>query len=32
MGDHEGRLEIEYDDNSLKTKLILTRFGGTLER
>ena len=29
MGDHEGTLQIEYDDISMKTKLILTRFGGT---
>ena len=29
MGDHEGTLQIEYDDMSMKTKLILTRFGGT---
>ena len=29
MGDHEGTLKIEYDDTSMKTKLILTRFGGT---
>ena len=29
MGDHEGTLKIEYDDISMKTKLILTRFGGT---
>ena len=33
MGDHEGTLEIEYEDNSMKTKLFFTRFGlifGTL--
>ena len=33
MREHEGTLEIEYDDISMKTKLILTRFGsffGTL--
>ena len=29
MGDHEGTLQIEYDDIILKTKSILTRFGGT---
>ena len=29
MGDHEGTLKIEYDDLTLETKLILTRFGGT---
>ena len=29
MGDHEGTLQIEFDDISVKTKLILTRFGGT---
>ena len=29
MGDHEGTLQIEYDDISMKTNLILTRFGGT---
>ena len=27
MGDHEGTLEIEFDDIRFKTKLILTRFG-----
>ena len=27
--DHEGTLKIGYDDISMKTKLILTRFGGT---
>ena len=34
MGDHEGTLQIEYDDDdddSVKTKLILTRFGSTIE-
>ena len=31
IGVHEGPLKIEYDDNSIKTKLILTRFGSTLE-
>ena len=33
MGDHEGTLQIEYDDKSMGTKPILTRFGlafGTL--
>ena len=29
MGDHEGTLQIEYDDFSMKTELSLTRFGGT---
>ena len=29
MGDHEGTLQIEYDDIRMKTKPILTRFGGT---
>ena len=29
MGDHEGTLKIEYDDITMKTKLILNRFGGT---
>ena len=29
MGDHEGTLKIEYDDNTMETKLILTRFGST---
>ena len=29
MGDLEGTLQIGYDDDTLKTKLILTRFGGT---
>ena len=29
MGDHEGTLQIEYDDDTMKTKLILTRFGLT---
>ena len=28
MGDHEGTLQIEYDDITMKTKLILKRFGG----
>ena len=28
-GDHEGTLQIEYDDLNEKTKLILTRFGST---
>ena len=26
MGDHEGTLQIEYDDKSMKTKLTLKRF------
>ena len=33
MGDREGTLQYEYDDNTMKTNLILTRFGskfGTL--
>ena len=30
MGDHGGIIQIEYDDISMKTKLILTRFGLTL--
>ena len=29
MGDHEGTLQIESDDVSMKTKLLLTHFGGT---
>ena len=29
MGDHEGTLGIEYDDVTMKTKLILTRSGRT---
>ena len=29
MVDHEGNLKIEYDDISMKTKLISTCFGGT---
>ena len=29
MGHHEGTLNNEYDDISLKTKLVLTPFGGT---
>ena len=29
MGDHEGTLNDEHDDISLKTKLVLTPFGGT---
>ena len=28
MGDHEGTLETEYDDISMKPKFILTTFGG----
>ena len=27
MGYHEGALQVTYDDKSMKTKLILTRFG-----
>ena len=30
MGDHEGSLQIEYDDIRMKIKLILTRLGGSL--
>ena len=29
MSSHERTLQIEYDDFSMKTKLILARFGGT---
>ena len=29
LGDHDGTLQIKYDDTSMKTKLISTRFGGT---
>ena len=29
LGDHEGTLQIEYDDLNKKVKLILTRFGET---
>ena len=29
LGDHEGTLQIEYDDLNKKVKLILTRFGDT---
>ena len=29
MGDHGGTLQIEYDDDTMKTKLILTCFGST---
>ena len=29
MSDHEGTLSVEDDDDAMKTKLILTRFGGT---
>ena len=29
MGDHEGTLQIEDDDLTIKTKLILTRLGST---
>ena len=31
MGDHEGTLQLEYDDISRKTKFILKRFDGFLE-
>ena len=29
MGEHEGTVQIEYDDVNMKTKFFLTRFGGT---
>ena len=29
LGDHEGTLQIEYDDTNKKVKIILTRFGET---
>ena len=29
MSDQEGTIQIEHDDITMKTKLILTRFGGT---
>ena len=29
MGDHEGTLQIEYDDYTMKTEPILTRFSST---
>ena len=29
LGDHEGTLQIEYDDKFMKTKFILTPFGST---
>ena len=29
MGDHKGTLQIEKDDVIMKTKIVLTRFGGT---
>ena len=29
LGDHEGTLQIKYDDSNKKVKLILTRFGDT---
>ena len=29
MRDHERTLQIEYDDETMKTKLIITRFGST---
>ena len=28
-GDHEGTLQIKYDDVTMKTKLVLNRFGST---
>ena len=31
LGDHEGTLQIEYDDLNKKVKFILTRFGETFE-
>ena len=27
LGDYDGTLNIEYEENTMKTKLILTRFG-----
>ena len=32
MGDHEGTLQFEYDDFSMKTNFILTRFSGNFGR
>ena len=32
MGDHEGTIQIEIDDNSMKTKIIFIRFDEHLER
>ena len=32
MGDHEGTLQIEYVEFTMKTKLILTRFDGCFGR
>ena len=29
LGDHEGTIEIEYDDNTMKTNFILKRTGST---
>ena len=29
IGDHEGTLQINYDDITMKTKLFVTRFGST---
>ena len=29
LGYHEGTIKIEYDENIMKTKIILTRFGST---
>ena len=31
-GDHEGTLQIEYNKNTMKTKPILTRLGGTFAK
>ena len=31
LGDHEGTLQIEYDNSNKKVKLILSRFGSTFE-
>ena len=31
MGDHEGTLQIEHNGITMKTKLILTSFGGIFE-
>ena len=32
MGDHEGTIQFEYDDISMKTKLVLTQFYGEFTR
>ena len=32
MRDHENTLQLEYDENSMKTKLISTPFGGNFGR